>query len=56
LFLNDQMIDVTRPVVVRDPQGKVLWEGSPKPDLWTVLETLDARVDRKMVFDRRIAL
>ena len=56
LFLNDQMIDVTRPIVVRDQQAKVLWQGHPVPDLWTVLETLDARVDRKMVFDRRIAL
>ena len=56
IFLNDRMIDVQKPVVVRSQEGTVLFEGRPVPDYWTVLETLDARLDRTMVFDRRIEL
>lgn len=55
VYLNPAMIDVNRDVVVQSG-GKELWRGRPKPNLATVLESLDARVDRKMVFDRRIPL
>jgi hypothetical protein len=37
-------------------RGKELYRGRPRPDFWTVLETLDAKLDRSMVFDRRIEL
>jgi len=56
LYLNPQMIHVSRTVTVTDAGGKELYSGKPTPDLWTVLQTLDARVDRRMVFDRRIEL
>jgi len=55
IFLNDRMIDPSSDVVVVS-EGSEVWRGRPKPDLWTVLETLDDKVDRKMVFDRRITL
>lgn len=54
IYLNPQMIDPNDEVVVRH-SGKEVFRGKPQPDLWTVLETLDARLDRSMVFDRRIA-
>ena len=55
LFLNPSMIDTAQDVVVLGGE-KELYRGHPKPDVWTVLETLDARLDRTMVFDRRIEL
>ncbi len=55
IFLNDQMINPAKEVVVKDGSSEI-YRGRPVPDLWTVLETLDARLDRKMVFDRRIEL
>ena len=55
LFLNSSMIDPAQDVVVELGE-KELYRGQPKPDAWTVLETLDARMDRAMVFDRRIEL
>lgn len=55
LFLNERMIDPEREVVVRLGEEE-LYRGQPEPDLWTVLETFDARLDRSMVFDRRIEL
>jgi len=55
LFLNPRMIDVGREVVVRFA-GKEIHRSTPAPDFWTVFETLDARLDRSMVFDRRIEL
>jgi pimeloyl-ACP methyl ester carboxylesterase len=55
LLLNASMIDPGQDVVVR--QGaKTLYSGRPAPDLGCVLDTLDARLDTKMVFDRRIDL
>jgi hypothetical protein len=53
LPLNDRMIDPHEDVVVTR-RGKELYRGRPQPDFWTVLETLDARLDRAPVFDRRI--
>lgn len=55
LFLNPRMIDVGREVVVRF-DGKEIHRSTPTPDFWTVFETLDARLDRSLVFDRRVEL
>ncbi len=55
ILLNPRMIDVQKDVVVRSA-GKDLYRGVPVPDLRTVFETLDARLDTAMVFDRRIDL
>ena len=55
IFLNDKLIDPSKEVVVKR-RNKEIYRGKPVPDFWTVLETLDARVDRSMVFDRRIEL
>ncbi|MEQ1891691.1 MAG: alpha/beta hydrolase-fold protein [Planctomycetota bacterium] len=55
LYLNAAMIDPAQDVVVTSA-GKELYRGKPVPDAWTVLETLDARLDRVLVFDRRIEL
>jgi hypothetical protein len=55
LYLHPGMIDVTQDVVVR-VKGKEVYRGKPVPDLASVLESLDARLDRTLVFDRRIRL
>lgn len=55
IYVNPEMIDVNRDVVVRH-DGKEVYRGKPVPNLATVLESLDARVDRVLVFDRRIDL
>ncbi len=53
LWLHPGMIDVTKDVVVR-AGDKELYRGSPVPDVAAVLESLDARADRKLAFDRRV--
>jgi dienelactone hydrolase len=53
IHLNPTMIDVTQDVVVR-VKGKEVYRGKPVPDLATLLESLDARLDRTLLFDRRI--
>lgn len=53
VYLNDRMYDVKKEVVVR-VAGKEVWRGRPEPNFATVLESLDARLDRTLVFDRRI--
>jgi dienelactone hydrolase len=55
ILLNPSMIDVSKDVVVR-VDGKEVYRGRPPPDVATVLETLDARLDRTLVFDRRVRL
>lgn len=55
IFLNDKLIDPKKEVVVKR-RDKEIYRGKPVPDFWTVLETLDARMDKVMVFDRRIEL
>ena len=55
IYLNDQMIDVAKETVVRE-NGKEIYRGRPKPDFATVFDSLDARLDRSMVFDRKIDL
>jgi hypothetical protein len=42
-------------VIVRY-RGKELYRGRPAPDFWTLVETLDERLDTSMVFDRRVDL
>lgn len=55
ILLNPTMIDVKKDVVVR-VDGKEVWRGRPQPTFATVLETLDARVDRTLVFDRKVEI
>lgn len=55
LYLNASLIDAAQEVVVTSA-GQELYRGKPAPDAWTVLETLDAHLDRGLVFDRRIEL
>lgn len=55
VLLNDAMIDPSKEVVIR-VGGVEQYRGKPVPDFWTVLETLDARLDRSLVFDRRVVL
>ena len=55
LFLNGGMIDPGQDVVVKSGEAE-LYRGRPVPDAWTVLESLDAHLDRSLVFDRRIDL
>ncbi len=55
ILLNPSMIDVEQPVEVL-LDGERVYHGSPKPTFTTVLRSLDARLDRKLVFDREIEL
>ncbi len=55
VFLNPRMVDVQKDVVVR-VAGKEVYRGKPVPDVWTVLDTLDSRLDRTLTFDRRVSL
>ncbi|MFQ5844052.1 MAG: hypothetical protein ACE5JG_03605 [Planctomycetota bacterium] len=55
LLLNPSMIDVEKEVVVVVDDEEI-YRGRPEPDFATVLETLDARLDRTLTFDRRIRL
>jgi hypothetical protein len=55
IFLSAEMIDPSAEVVVKVKDDAV-YQGKPEPDAWTVLETLDDKLDRSMVFDRRIDL
>jgi hypothetical protein len=55
LWLDARLIQPGEDVVVRH-QGKELYRGRPAPDVLTVFETLDARVDRTLTFDRRVRL
>ncbi len=55
IYLNDKMIDPKQDVIVRHG-GQEIYKGKPIANLAVVLESLDARVDRSMVFDRKIEL
>jgi dienelactone hydrolase len=55
LMLNPAMIDVNKEVVVR-LDGEEVYRGKPKPSLRTILESLSARLDKRMFFDRAIPL
>lgn len=56
LFLHPEMVPYGEEVVVVDGGGRELYRGTPEPDLATLFETFDARLDRRLVFDRRIDL
>lgn len=55
LLLCPAMIDAEKEVVVR-VDGKEVYRGKPRPDFATILESLDARLDRTLVFDRSVRL
>lgn len=55
VYLNPEMIDVTKETIVR-VGGEEVYRGKPEPTYEALLESLDARLDRRMVFDRRIVL
>ncbi|HYC77394.1 MAG TPA: alpha/beta hydrolase-fold protein [Planctomycetota bacterium] len=55
VFLNPQMIDPAREVVVRHG-AKEVYRGRPAPDAAVVLDAIDARCEASMIFDRRIDL
>jgi len=55
LMLNPEMIDVTKEVVVRI-DGEEFYRGKPVPDFATVVESFDAKLDRRLFFDRKVPL
>ena len=55
LMLNPEMIDVQQDVVVR-LEGVEVFRGKPKPSLRTIVESLDAKLDKRMFFDRAVPL
>ena len=55
IYLNDRMYDVKKEVVVR-VAGKEVYRGRPQPTFATLLESLDARLDRTLLFDRKIPI
>ena len=55
IWLSPRLVDVAKDVVVR-VDGKEVYRGKPTPDVATVLESLDARLDRVLTFDRRVRL
>ena len=55
IWLHPGMVDPAQDVVVRVGPTEV-YRGRPIPDVVTVLETLDARADRTLTFDRRVRL
>ncbi|MHC4974213.1 MAG: dienelactone hydrolase family protein [Planctomycetota bacterium] len=52
VMLNPQMIDVKEEVVVR-LEGKEVYRGKPVPDVRTIVESLDSKLDKTLTFDRR---
>ncbi len=55
VYLNAGMIDPSADVVV-SVDGQEVRRAKLAPDVWTILETLDDKLDRTLVFDRRIEL
>src|SRR5690606_3476391 len=55
VLLRPEMFDPSQDVVVR-VQGEEVWRGRPAPSFATVVDTLDAKLDRTLVFDRRVPL
>lgn len=53
--LNPKMIDVNKDVVI-EADGVEVYRGKPQPTLLDVLQSLDARLDRSMLFDRHVTL
>lgn len=55
ILLNPEMIDVNQKVVVR-VGGKEAWSGTLQSDLRVIFETFDSYLDRRLTFDRAIAI
>jgi hypothetical protein len=55
VYLNDQMTRGAEEIVVR-VEGKEVYRGAPERRFATVLESLDARLDRTLVFDRKVEI
>ena len=55
IYMNPEMIDVKKDVVVR-VDGKEVYRGKPEPTFAAVVESLDAKMDRRMVFDRKVVI
>jgi predicted esterase len=53
IYMDERTIDPAKPVIVQ-VAGKEVWRGTPKPTYATVLESLDARLDRTLAYDRKI--
>lgn len=55
ILLNPSLIDVEEDVVVR-VGGEEVYRGRPAPDFRMILESLDAKLDRTLVFDRGVRI
>jgi len=55
VMLNPEMIDVTKEVIVM-MDGEEVYRGQPRPTFRTVVESLDAKLDKRLFFDRSIDL
>jgi dienelactone hydrolase len=55
IYLHPRMWNSTEDLVVQ-LSGREVYRGRPQADLRVILESLDQRLDRSMVFDRRISL
>ncbi|MHC4953678.1 MAG: dienelactone hydrolase family protein [Planctomycetota bacterium] len=55
LMLNPEMIDVKNDVIVR-LDGEEFYRGKPQPNFRDIVESLDAKLDKRMLFDRSIDL
>ena len=53
VYLNEKMITPNQDVVLR-VNGKEVYRGRPQPDVATIFESFDAKLDRMLTFDRRI--
>jgi len=53
IYLNEKMVTPSQDVVLR-VNGKEVYRGRPQPDLVSILESFDAKLDRTLTFDRRI--
>ena len=53
IWLNDTMVEEGSEVVLR-VGGKEVYRGTPERTVANVFESLDARLDRTMVFDRKV--
>ena len=53
--LNAKMINPAEDVII-EANGKEVYRGKPEPSLADVFESLDARLDRSMIFDRHVTL
>lgn len=56
IWLSDTMVPRGTEVTVLDRRGQELYRGTPEPTFENLLESFDARVDRTLLFDRRIDL